>query len=475
MHIMLILPEIVLLVTVLSLFAAVLKKLDARRLNNLALVGVFLTVLASLSALGANGKLFADAYQLDGLSQLSKLILSGSLFLVFWMARPLVGVEEEMGGEFYLFIALSAFGLMAMSSAVELLTIIVSLEISSYALYVVVSFRKSGGGRREEVEAAIKYVFFGAATTAISLFGLSYVFGYTHTTYLTEIGRVLPGLIASQPLVIISMVMLLCSFFYKLAMFPMQAWTPDVYQGASNETTTFIATLPKVGAVTLLIRLLSLTGSGGSEFTWVLGILAVLSMSYGNFAALVQDDIKRLLAYSSIAHAGYMMVGLLCVSRLGLAAVIYYIVGYVLMNLACFVVIYYLSPGGENVTFADLKGLYKRSPVLAFTFAVGAFGMAGIPPTVGFTGKFVIFTAALEKGFYGLVVIAMVNAAISAFYYLKMARAVYCLGEEEDLPPVALGIAVKLLSLLLILAIVTVGIMPQGLMRLADQAVAALL
>jgi NADH-quinone oxidoreductase subunit N len=390
------------------------------------------------------------------------------------MSRPLAGIEEEMEGEFYLFLTLSALGLVFMSSAVELLTILVSLEISSYALYVVISFRK-GATRRSEVEAAIKYVLFGAAATGISLFGLSYIYGYTHTTYLSEIGARLPELIESQPLAVIGMVMMLCSFFYKLAMFPMQAWTPDVYQGASNETTTFIATLPKVGAVALLVRLVSLTGSGVSEFTWVLGILAVLSMSFGNFAALVQDDIKRLLAYSSIAHAGYMMVGLLCVNQLGMASVIYYIVGYVLMNLACFVVIYYLAPGGENITFADLKGLYKRSPVLAFTLAVGAFGMAGIPPTVGFTGKFVIFTAALEKGFYGLVVIAMVNAAISAFYYLKMARAAYCQGEEDELERLSLGWGVKIFGAVLILAIIIVGIMPQGLMQLANLAVGKLL
>jgi NADH-quinone oxidoreductase subunit N len=471
---MLILPEIVLIATVLALFGASLKKLRGTALSNLALAGALLTAIAALMSFGASGKLFAGAYQVDALSQLIKLVLSCSLFLVFWMSRPLAGIEEEMEGEFYLFLTLSALGLVFMSSAVELLTILVSLEISSYALYVVISFRK-GATRRSEVEAAIKYVLFGAAATGISLFGLSYIYGYTHTTYLSEIGARLPELIESQPLAIIGMVMMLCSFFYKLAMFPMQAWTPDVYQGASNETTTFIATLPKVGAVALLVRLVSLTGSGVSEFTWVLGILAVLSMSFGNFAALVQDDIKRLLAYSSIAHAGYMMVGLLCVNQLGMASVIYYIVGYVLMNLACFVVIYYLAPGGENITFADLKGLYKRSPVLAFTLAVGAFGMAGIPPTVGFTGKFVIFTAALEKGFYGLVVIAMVNAAISAFYYLKMARAAYCQGEEDELERLSLGWGVKIFGAVLILAIIIVGIMPQGLMQLANLAVGKLL
>ncbi len=474
MQAMLILPELVLIATVLVLFAASLKKIKGTTLTVIALAGTFLTLVATVLSISASGTIFAGAYQVDTLSQLIKFLLGGGLFLIFVMCRDLSGIEEEMQNEFFFFLSLSTLGLMMMSSAVELLTILVCLEISSYALYVVISFRK-GEGRRTEVEAGIKYVLFGAAATGISLFGISYIFGLTHSTYLVDISAQLPNLIQHQSMAVIGMVLMLCSFFYKLAMFPMHAWTPDIYQGASNETTTFIATLPKIGAAALLIRLISMTGPGVTEFTWVLVVLAVLSMSFGNLAALVQDDIKRLLAYSSIAHAGYMMIGLLSGNQLGMAAVIYYIAGYVLMNLACFVVIYYIAPRGENITFEDLKGLYRRSPILAFTLAAGAFGMAGIPPTVGFTGKFVIFTAALEKGFYGLVVIAMVNAAVSAFYYLKLVRAVYCQGEEGAVEKIELGIGVKVFGFFLIAAIILVGIMPQGLMSMADQAVAALL
>ncbi|MBN2704814.1 MAG: NADH-quinone oxidoreductase subunit N [Deltaproteobacteria bacterium] len=474
MRVMLMLPELILIATALGLFAASLAKIKGPRLTGIALAGSLLSLVAAAVSLSASGSLFWGAYQLDGLSQLGKLLIGGGLFLIFIMARDLSGIEEEMQSEFCFFLTLSSLGLMLMVSAVELLTMLVCLEISSYALYVVISFRRAPAGR-SETEAGIKYVIFGAAATGISLFGLSYVFGLTHSTYLVEIAGRLPQLLAGGSLAVIGTVLLLCSFFYKLALFPMHAWTPDIYQGASNETTTFIATLPKIGAAVLLIRLIGLGGGAITGLTWVLGVLAVLSMTFGNLAALVQDDIKRLLAYSSIAHAGYMMIGLLSANQLGMAAVVYYIAGYVLMNLACFVVIYYLAPGGENIGFADLKGLYKRSPVLAFTLAAGAFGMAGIPPTVGFTGKFVIFTAALEKGFYGLVVIAMVNAAVSAFYYLKMARAAYCQGEEDDLERLPLGLGVKVLGVVLILAIVLIGIMPQSLLALANQAVAAVL
>jgi len=210
------------------------------------------------------------------------------------------------------------------------------------------------------------------------------------------------------------------------------------------------------------------------QFTWVLATFAVLSMTVGNLAALVQNDLKRLLAYSSIAHAGYVMVGILSVGELGSSAAIYYIMGYVLMNLACFYVIYHLAPAGENVTFADLRGLHRRSPLLAFTLGAGAFGMAGIPPTVGFTGKFIVFTAAIQKGFYALVILGVINAAISAFYYLKMVRAAYSQEDELQKSKVALGMTARLLGVALILAIVLIGIFPQGFIDLAKQAVAVL-
>jgi NADH-quinone oxidoreductase subunit N len=255
----------------------------------------------------------------------------------------------------------------------------------------------------------------------------------------------------------------------------MHFWTPDVYEGAANETTTYVATLPKVGAVALLIRLVTLGGVDVSQFTWILGACAVLSMTVGNLSALVQDDLKRLLAYSSIAHAGYVMLGILSVGGMGSASAIYYIAGYLVMNLACFFVIYQLAPDGRNITFADLKGLSRRSPLLAFTLAAGAFGMAGIPPTVGFTGKFIIFTAAIDKGLYSLVILAVINAGISAFYYLKMVRAAYCQplagGETVAL---RLGAPAALLGVVLVLLIILVGIFPQSFLAIAQEAVAAL-
>jgi proton-translocating NADH-quinone oxidoreductase chain N len=362
---------------------------------------------------------------------------------------------------------------MCMSSAVELITIILSLEIHSFALFIIIPFRKHGAYRKQ-MEAGIKYALFGAAASGISLYGLSYIFGMTHTTYLADLVKIIPGVILDKPLMLIGLVMLLSGFFYKLALFPMHFWAPDVYEGAANETAGFVATLPKIGAVALLIRLISLAGVDAGQFTWVLMAFAVLSMTFGNLSALVQNDIKRLLAYSSIAHAGYVMVGLLCATDFGYLSGIYYIAGYLLMNLACFFVIYNLSPQGENITFDDLGGLYKRSPLLALTLAVGAFGLAGIPPTIGFTGKLFLFTAAIKKDMYALVILAVINTGIGIFYYLKIVRAAYT-SVDSQMSPLHLRLTTSVLGIFFIVIILLLGTFPQGFLDFAKEAVAAVI
>lgn len=465
-------PEITLIVMALSFFAASLGKPKSGFLQGMALTLSAAAVLAAVFACGARGTMFFEAYSIDGLSQMFKVLITFGLFLVIYMGGAISGITEALKAEYYFFLAVSALGLVFMVSSVELITIVLALEISSFAIYVLIPFRRQKLGR-SQMEAGIKYILFGAAATGITLYGMSYLFGLTHTTYLSGLAAAMPALIAEKPIAIIAMVMMLTGFFYKLALFPMHFWAPDVYEGAANETAGFVATLPKVGAVALLVRLITLTGSDITQFTWVLAAFAVISMTVGNLSALVQKDLKRLLAYSSIAHAGYMMVALLCADQMGSVAAVYYVAGYLLMNLACFFVIYNIAPeGGLNVTFEDLKGLHKRAPLLAFTLAAGAFGMAGIPPTIGFTGKFLIFTAALQKGLYALVILAVINAGISAFYYLKMVRAAYAAPHEETATAIPLTGCVKVLGVLFIALILLMGSLPQPFTQFVKDALA---
>ena len=465
-------PEIALMLTALVLFFMTLGKFRTGTVQAVSLVLTAITLIITFASLGTQGLMFYDVYQIDALSQLFKVVIVFGLFLVFFLGRDLTGIEEKLHTEYNMFLAISALGLVFLSSSVELLTILLSLEISSYALYVVIPFRRGQG--RIHVEAGIKYILFGAASTGLTLYGMSYIFGLAHTTYLSELSEKLPGLVATQPLAVIAIVLVMVAFFYKLAMFPMHFWAPDVYQGAANETTSFVATLPKVGAVLLLLRFVAVAGIDISQVTWVLAAIAVMSMVFGNFSALVQTDLKRLLAYSSIAHAGYVMIGILTADKMGMAAAVFYVIGYLLMNLGAFYVIYNISPKGENVTFDDLKGLSRRSPLLALTLLVSVFGMAGIPPTIGFIGKFMIFTGALHKGFYALVVIAVMNAAVASFYYLKMARAAYCAADNEQ-EVIVLPLGAKLMGAFFILAIILIGALPQSLLASAKAAVATLL
>jgi NADH-quinone oxidoreductase subunit N len=472
MNITLLLPECALSAMILAMFGVTLARPKWITLNSLALTLSAISLVAALFSFGKEGLLFFDTYKVDGLSQIFKIIITLALFLVIAATPGVRGIEERLRAEYFMFLAIGTLGLVCLSSSYELLTLVMSLEISAFALNVIIPFRFLGS-ERAHMEAAIKYFLFGIVSTGVMLYGMSYIFGLAKTTYLHELAGTLPNLISSEPLAVIGVIMLFCGFFFKLALFPMHYLTPDVYEGSANETATLLATLPKIAAVAALIRLMTLTGLEMNKVTWAFGTFAVLSMTVGNLAALVQNDLKRLLAYSAIAHAGYVMIGILSVNELGFASAVYYMAGYLVMTLSCFHVIYQLAQRGENLTFKALRGLHRRSPLLAFTLATGAFGLTGIPPTIGFTGKFLIFTAAISRGYYALVIVAVINAAISAFYYLKMVRAAYCQPEEEGYP-IQLSFPATLLAVFFISSTILAGILPQSFVSLAKQAVAGM-
>jgi NADH-quinone oxidoreductase subunit N len=299
---------------------------------------------------------------------------------------------------------------------------------------------------------------------------MSYIFGLCHTTVLKELFAVLPSVLNESPAGLIGFVLMLTGFFFKLALFPMHFWTPDIYEGSANETAAYIATLPKIAGLALIIKFVAISGVQSGDIILILTVLAALSMTLGNLSALVQEDIKRLVAYSTIAHAGYIMVGILSAGSDGFSSSIYYIVGYVLMSIALFFVIYTLSENGENLTMDSLKGLSKRSPFLAFTLALAAFGMAGIPPTVGFTTKFMVFTSAISKGYYAIVIIGVINAGISAFYYLKLVRAAYTMGDDTE-DKFAIGFGKAAFAVLLNIGILVTGVYPEPIISRAVEAV----
>jgi len=422
--------------------------------------------LISLVSIPCGGGLFYSAYKVDLFSQVFKVLLSCGFCLVIFMLDKKEEVEKDYLAEYFMFLGFSVLGLMMLASSVELISIVISLEISSYSLYVIVPLRKVQ--TKIQLEASMKYLFFGAISTGIMLYGIGYLYGISHSTFISDIIPVLPRFL-HQPIGILALVLTLTGFFFKLSLFPFHFWSPDVYEGASNTTTTFIATIPKIAAAALLIRITMLASAASSQFVNILMILSALSMTFGNLVGLVQKDIKRLLAYSGIAHAGYVMIGILALSKDGSVSVIYYMAVYLFMNLACFYVVVLLSREGENITLDELVGLSKRAPLLAFTLAVSAFSLAGIPPTGGFTGKLFLFTSAFKEGHLTIVIIGAVNTVISIFYYLNLVRMSYS-REKQLTEPIKLSFHEKALCYIFILLIFYMGIMPFGFLEVFKSA-----
>jgi len=469
MKFMLFLPELWVICGCLALFLGSLGGGNGRTSRLMAGIISGVAVLLTASSLYEHGMLFFDAYRVDLFSQLFKFMVAAGVTVVILIDREVITVDEQVKPEYYLFLLLSALGLMMVVSCVELLSLFVALELSSFALYLMVPMRDEATGVRSQMEAAAKYILFGVMATGIMLFGMSYLFGLTGTTYLGELLPRLHG-VGAQPAAIIGIVMVLAGFFFKLGLFPFHFWLPDVYQGAANETTAFIAAVPKLAAVALLVRISSLAVPDSHTVSGVLGALAVASMFYGNLLALAQKDIKRMLGFSGIAHAGYVVLGILVLHDTGYAASIFYIVGYLVMNLTAFLVICNVSRRGENLMIDDLTGLYQRSPVMALVLAVTMFGLAGIPPFVGFMGKFMLLTGALQQGFTMVVVLAAINTAVAIYYYLSVVRVVYCAAPENS-EPVPVSTLAKTLGIVMMVVIVWLGVAPSALLEMATEAV----
>lgn len=461
------LPELVLLAGALALFGLTLGS-SVRQAKIASLVTAAVFIAAVLFSFGTQATLFAGAYRVDAFSQLFKLILGIGYIIVLLLGRGLDDIREDIRAEYFLFLSLGICGLTFLFSSIEIITVVISLELSSYPLYLMVAMRREREGQRVQMESAIKYMMFGISANGIMFFGMSYLFGLTGTTSLPlMLERLQPCFAAGHvnALAIVGLALSLSGFLYKFAIFPFHFWTPDVYQGASNETAALVASLPKLGAIAVLTRFVGLASPTDSTIPTLLAVLATASMFYGNLVALVQTDVKRLLGFSGIAHAGYALVGLVALGSAGFAASIFYIAGYVLMILACFFVISRVSPDGTNVSLSDLAGLHKRSPLLALTIGLGVFALGGIPPFVGFMAKFGLLNAALDKGWLWLVIVTVINSAIAIYYYLKIVKEAY-FSDAAGRPAIALDFSAKAACIVLLLAITALGVAPGKLMQL---------
>jgi len=468
---MLFLPELSYVLAAFAFFACSLKKTgDAAGYYKLAVLLAGMGLLIAVVSSRRQGMLFFDCYRVDMFSQVFKILLALGTFWVIFSSRELRGIDDGQHAEFFFLIFVCTLAMMMLVSSVELLTIYVSIELSSYSLYLLVPMRRNAD---QYIETGIKYWMIGVTASALMIFGMSLLFGVTHTTYVPQMIKTLPALI-TQPAAVIGLILALCGFFFKLAFFPFHIWAPDVYEGSANQVTAYIATASKVAAAAMIVRFTSLSAGAGPGIIKFLIVLAISSMAFGNLVALIQKDIKRLLAYSSIAHAGYILVGILSFSELGYASAIYYAAAYLVMNYSVFMVVMKVADDGRNLRIEELAGLHKRSPILAMTLMIGLFGLAGIPPTAGFAGKFLVFAAAMRKGYLFLVVIGMINATISLYYYLMVIRAAYLLEPENECPPLPVDSPTRCLSVALVIMMIYLGIFPDRFLALTQAAARSL-
>jgi NADH-quinone oxidoreductase subunit N len=410
-----------------------------------------LTALVGAGALGASAWLWnqldpkhpalavGGAVAVDGYSVFFMVLVSSAIILGALIADGYLRRERLDGPEFYVLALLCGSGAMIMAAANDLIVIFLGLEILSIALYVMAGYHRR---RLESGEAAMKYFILGAFSSAIFLYGIALVYGATGSTRLDEIATFLSkNLLTSTGVLLAGLVLILVGLGFKVAAVPFHTWTPDVYQGAPTPVTGFMAAVAKAAGFSGLIRiLLSAFPTLAADWRPVIWAMAVLTLLVGSILAIVQTDIKRMLAYSSISHAGYVLVGVQAASSKGRAAAMFYLMTYTFMVLGSFTVVSLVGGKGEARNDVEgYRGLSSRRPGLALLLTIFLLAQAGVPFTSGFMGKFYLISAALEQHQYALAVIAMLSAAIAAFFYLRVTLLVYSPASEDAEPAVASG------------------------------------
>jgi len=435
----------------------------------LAVLGVIAALAASVWQLGLPpGTAYYGTVQTDAFSIFFHVLICGVVLVALLIALDAFDAATENSAAYYALVVFGAVGMCLMSSAVELLLVFVSLEISSIATYVLAAIRKRSG---KSPEAGLKYFLLGSFATAFFLYGIALTFGATGTTNIAEVAARLP----QSPVpgfAIVAVAMILIGIGFKVSAAPFQVWTPDVYEGAPSPVVALMSTGPKVAAFAVLLRI-TYGAYPRLHAHWLLliWIMAALSMTVGNLGALRQQNVKRMLAYSSIAHAGYALVAFTALSREGIAAAMFYTAAYGAMNVGAFAVISHVGGYEERLlSVADYRGLAYRSPLLGGALAFFLLSLIGIPFTGGFFGKFYVFTAALHSGEVWLAVIGLLNSGVAAYYYLRLLTSVYGKPTEDapvqSVPPLKTSLTLALL--LTVSATLILGIFPGTILSMAQ-------
>jgi len=466
-----ILPEIVL-----SLFGILVMVLDPlvdeeksqKLLGWIGLIGALAGLLSTWYMAQSPGLAFSKMVRVDSFSVFFHYLVIAIGAVTILSSFEYMAVQRIRAGEYYALILFSLVGMGLMSSAVELVLIFIALEISSISTYILAGFRRQAASSSE---SSLKYFLLGSFATAFFLYGVAMMFGATGSTNIDLISRYLQSG-PVQVLVYVAMALMFVGLGFKVAAAPFHIWTPDVYEGAPAPVTGFMSTAPKAAAFAVLLRVVFAINAPGRF--WLIWVAAALSMTLGNVGALVQSNVKRLLAYSSIAHAGYILVAFAMTtpedSSIGISAVMFYTAAYAAMNVGAFAVVSHFANAGERyVTLEDYEGLGRSSPLLAATLTIFLLSLIGIPMTGGFLAKFYVFSAAVKANLIWLTLIGVVNSAIGAYYYLRIIVVMYMREARKEVAvnPVSFGLAAALA--ITILGTLYLGILPNSTLRYTQE------
>jgi NADH-quinone oxidoreductase subunit N len=466
------LPEIVIvsMAMVIMLADLMLKKSNRIAIYGLAQVTLLMAAYLTFTTHSPTvSYAFTGTFVDDTLADVLKLMIYLGTSLIFVYSREYLQQRDMFRGEFYALVLFSVVGMMIMVSGQNMLTLYVGLELLSLSLYALVALDRDNA---RATEAAMKYFVLGALASGMLLYGMSMIYGMTGSLNIADINLALMADVKVHSVLILGLVFIVAGLAFKLGAVPFQMWVPDVYEGSPTAVTMLISSVPKLAAFAFVIRML-VQGLPTLFVDWqqMLMIMAVLSIIVGNITAIAQTNLKRMLAYSTISHIGFMLFGLMSASMNGFISSLFYIVSYVLMTLAGFGIILLLSRKGfEAENLDDLKGLNQRNPWVAFLMLIVMFSMAGVPPTLGFYAKFTVLQAALQAGYLWLVVFAVLMAVIGAFYYLRVIKLMY-FDAPVDLEPISAPMDMRVILGVNALALLVIGLMPQSLMELCAYAI----
>jgi NADH-quinone oxidoreductase subunit N len=449
------------------------KQESKKYLGYVSLVGIVLSFVFTFPQIGTTKSGYAGMFVSDGYALFFKIVFLIISFLTILVSIDYASREKIGSGEYYALILFATLGMMLMAAGSHLITIFLGLETMSISIYILAGMMRED---RRSVESAFKYFLLGAFATGFLLYGIALIYGATGSFLLKDVASQISSQkdLLRSPMLLMSLVFLTIGFGFKIASVPFHMWTPDVYEGAPTSITAFMATGVKAASFAALMRVFFTSLQVFlPDWTAIMWLLALATMTVGNIVAISQTNIKRMLAYSSIAHAGYLLVAFVAGNEMGISGILFYLMAYAFMNLGAFTCVILLGKKEEeNTLISDYAGIGFKYPLLAASMTIFLLSMAGIPPLGGFMAKFYVFSAAVKSEFYWLAILGVLNSAVSVYYYLRITVLMYFRESEREITGLEFSPASVLALVCSVVGTLYMGIFPANVLSFAQKSIA---